>query len=254
MFVSQNDLKLIETILKLLEAINMSCEIMAIGIHPDDVEIGIFGTLAKSSSLGKKIIIVDLTAGEMGSNGTVEIRKKESQNAAKLIQVERICLGLPDRNINGNQDQMSLMVDCIRQYKPEWILYPYHKDYHPDHENGSRLVKEAIHSAGLINYKTSISEVHRPKKTAMYYINDVESPNLFVDISEVIGLKKQALEAHASQFTKSDDSKDTYLNNGFIDKVINRDAYFGMVSKVGYAEPLFLIVPPVVDYLGGSLL
>lgn len=232
----------------------MLYDIMAIGIHPDDIEIGIFGTLAKGAALGKKIIMVDLTAGEMGSNGTVEIRREESLNAAKLIQAERICLGLPDRDIHCGQDQIKVMVDCIRRYKPEWIIYPYMKDYHPDHEGGSRLVKEAIHSAGLKNYKTETEGVHRPSKTAMYYINDVEAPNLYIDISEVIDLKRKALEAHASQFKRTEDSKDTYLNNGFIEKIIMRDGYFGMICKTSFAEGLFLNTPPIANHLGGSLL
>lgn len=232
----------------------MRYDIMAIGIHPDDIEIGIFGTLAKSVALKKKVVLLDLTAGELGSNGTVEIRRQEAEKAAKLIGGKRICLGLPDRGIRCDQDQVSALVDSIRTYKPEWILYPYHKDYHPDHENGSRLVREAIHSSGLKHYKTQIEGVHRPSRTAMYYINDVETPNLYIDISEVIGLKRKALEAHSSQFFKSENSSDTYLNNGFIDKVMTRDAYFGMLCKTSYAEALFLNTPPIVNHLGGNLL
>lgn len=227
---------------------------MAIGIHPDDLEIGIFGTLAKSAEIGKTIIMVDLTAGEMGSNGTAKIRNQEAENAAKLINAKRICLGLPDRNIHCSQDQIKKVVECIRTYKPTWIIFPYPKDYHPDHESGSRLVKEAIHSAGLKQFHSAIEEIHRPEKAAMYYINDVERPNLYIDISSAIELKRQALECHISQFNKTADSSDTYLNNGYIEKIVTRDAYFGMLCKKTYAEALCLLSPPVANHLGGELL
>ena len=232
----------------------MRYDIMAIGIHPDDLEIGIFGTLAKSTEMGKSIIMVDLTAGEMGSNGTVKIRNQEAQKAAKLIKAKRICLGLPDRNIHCSQDQIRVVVECIRTYKPTWLIFPYPKDYHPDHESGSRLVKEAIHSAGLRHFESGILETHRPEKAAMYYINDVEGPNLHIDITSVIDLKRQALECHVSQFNKTEGSQATYLNNGYIEKIMTRDAYFGMLCKVGYAEALYLLSPPIANYLGGDLL
>lgn len=231
----------------------MRYDILAFGVHPDDLEIGIYGTLAKSVTEGKSILMIDLTAGEMGSNGSPEIRKAEAENAAKLIGVDRMCLGLPDRDIRVEKNQLDQIIRCIRLYQPEWILYPFEKDYHPDHENGSRLIREAIHSSGLIHYKLDNLEPYRPVKTAKYYINDVESPNLYVDISDVIDLKRRALEQHSSQFRRDISSRNTYLNDGFIEKVVSRDAYMGMICKKGYAEALHLITPPVVGTLGGKL-
>lgn len=232
----------------------MKYDIVAFGVHPDDLEIGIFGTLAMEIKKGKKVLLVDLTEGEMGSNGTPEIRRVEALSAAKIIGADRICLSLPDRGILVDHEQLSKVIEVIRTYCPKWILYPYEKDYHPDHERGSQLIREAILSSGLAHFKIKNLEPHRPNKTAMYYINDVCEPNLYVDITEGIELKRKALEAHASQFLKSETSKSTYLNDNFIDKIMIRDAYFGTLCKKPYAEAIKLIVPPVSDGLEGVLL
>jgi bacillithiol biosynthesis deacetylase BshB1 len=230
-------------------------DVLAFGVHPDDLEIGIFGTLVKSIREGKRVLLIDLTQGEMGSNGNSEIREREAQEAAKLIGADRICLKIPDRGIRVEKDQLDLVVGCLRKFQPNWVLYPYYKDYHPDHENGSRLIREAILSSGLNNYQIigQSEEAYRPKQQALYYINEVENQNLYVDISDVIELKRQALEKHESQFMKKEGSHDTYLNNGFVDQLIARDAYMGMRCKVHYAEAIHLITPPVVTSLGGQL-
>lgn len=232
----------------------MKYDIVAFGVHPDDLEIGIFGTLAKEISLGKKVLLVDLTAGEMGSNGTKEIRAIEANEAARLIGADRICLNLADRGIRCSEDQISKVVAVIRQTQPSWIFYPYYSDYHPDHERGSQLIRESILSSGLIHFKTGDLEPHRPQKAAMYYINDVKDYNLLVDISQYIQIKKAALMKHASQFERNENSRATYLNNNFIEKVISRDAYFGTLCNRAHVEPIKLVKPPVIESLDGVLL
>ena len=232
----------------------MQYDILAFGVHPDDLEIGIFGTLAKSIQKNMRVLLVDLTQGEMGSNGDPKVRHEEANRAAEIIGADRICLKLPDRGVRLCPEQMELIIRCIREYRPQWVLYPYYKDYHPDHEHGSRLIREAIHSSGLIKYVTDHQKPHRPVNQAMYYINDVIAPNLYIDISDVIELKQRALSMHASQFKKELTSNATYLNNGFTDQLLSRDAYMGMICKQKYAEALQLITPPVADSLGGNLL
>lgn len=230
-------------------------DVLAFGVHPDDLEIGIFGTLAKTIQSGKRVLLIDLTAGEMGSNGTVEIRKSEAEKAARLIGADRICLNLPDRGIMPeSKNQVDAVVNCIRTYQPQWVLFPYNRDYHPDHEKGSNLVREAVFSSGLIHYDSGKElKPHRPSQMAMYYINDVHEANLYVDISSVTSLKQQALMAHQSQFVRTDDSRKTYLNDGFIEKVAIRDAYMGMICKRSHAEALHLLTPPVIEALGGDI-
>lgn len=232
----------------------MKYDIVAFGVHPDDLEIGIFGTLAKEIILGKRVLLVDLTAGEMGSNGTQEIRAIEAKEAALLIGADRCCVHLPDRGIRCNEEQIRMVVEIIRETRPNWIFYPFYNDYHPDHERGSYLIREAILSSGLVHFKTGAFEPHRPLKTAMYYINDVKDYNMFIDISDVIDIKKAALQKHASQFERTEGSRQTYLNNNFIEKVISRDAYFGTMCNRSHVEPIKLIKPPVIDRLDGDLL
>lgn len=211
---------------------------MFIGIHPDDIEIGC-GGIVKKLSQEHNIMLVDLTAGEMGSNGNREIRLKESQNASQILgAINRINLELADTNLTDDKNTINKIVDLIRQYRPENIIYPYKKDYHPDHEYGSYLIKKAIFKSGLIKYESKF-EKYRPQKTYCYYINDVENPTFFVDISANYISKVQALRAHKSQFISEVDSNKTYLNSGFIEKIEARDKYFGSISACQYAEPLY---------------
>lgn len=217
---------------------NMNVDYMFIGIHPDDIEIGAGGLVGKLSK-DKKVILVDLTIGEMGSNGNSAIREKEAQKAKDILGAEkRICLNMEDSNIYINKDNKLKIVEVIRKYKPTYIFFPYHKDYHPDHENGSRLIKESIFASGLSKMKTQYDS-YRPSKHFCYYINDIENPSFFIDVSDHYDKKIAALSEHRSQFFTFDGSKETYLNSGFIDKIMRRDGFFG--DKVGckYAEPIY---------------
>lgn len=228
--------------------------ILAIGAHPDDIEIGIFGTLAKHSRMGDEIILCDLTRGEMGSNGSIEERAEEANAAAKLIEAKRYCLNLPDRGLRLEKDQLYAIVELIRKTKPDYLLYPYHTDYHPDHETAALLVKEAIHTSGLRHYVTPGYEPHRPAKSAQYFINDIAAFNLLVDISDTMATKIEALKCHESQFVLKSGMTATYLNNGFIEKVSIRNAYLGSVlSHCAYAEALYLKEVPLVDALTGKI-
>lgn len=224
----------------------MNIDYMFIGIHPDDIEIGIGGLIGKLSD-SKKIILVDLTMGEMGSNGNPEIRFNESQNAKeKLGAHERICLNMEDANIYVNKDYKLKIIDVIRKYRPTYIFFPYERDYHPDHENGSRLIKESIFASGLSKVETQF-ECYRPSKYFCYYINDIENPTFFIDVSSNYYKKIDALSEHKSQFFSFDGSKETYLNSGFIEKIVRRDSYFG--DKVGckYAEPIYYEKHVLID-------
>lgn len=229
-------------------------KILAIGAHPDDIEIGIFGTLAKQSQLGDEVYLCDLTRGEMGSNGSVEERQQEGQKAASLIKAKRYCLNLPDRGLRLEKEQLYAIVEHIRKIRPDYILYPYHTDYHPDHEATALLVKEAIHSSGLKHYITPGLEPHRPARSAQYFINDIGAFNMLVDISDTMETKLEALKCHESQFVMKSGMTATYLNNGFIEKVSIRNAYLGSVlSHCKFAEALYLKEVPLVDSLQGKI-
>lgn len=217
----------------------MEMDLMVIGAHPDDIEIGIGGTIAKYSQSKKSVILVDLTSGEMGSNGNSKIRKEEAERASKILGADkRINLAMKDRNILVNSENIKKLVDLIRTYRPKVLFYPYKKDYHPDHEAAYRLVREAIHTSGLSKYVTC-KDKYRPQEVYNYYINDIEEVSRFVDISSVYAIKQKALAAHESQFKKTHETIDTYLNEGFIENVGIRDRYWGMKSGCQYAEVLY---------------
>jgi len=130
-----------------------SIDILAIGAHADDVEIGMGGTIAKWTNRGKKVVICDLTEAELSSNGTVEIRKKEAKNAVTKLGVkERVNLKIGDRGIRITDDQINQVAELIRMYQPTIIFAPYSIDRHPDHGHTSLLVTEAAFSAGIRRY------------------------------------------------------------------------------------------------------
>jgi bacillithiol biosynthesis deacetylase BshB1 len=224
-------------------------EILAFGAHPDDVEIGMGGTIAKHTSLGYKTAIVDLTRGELSTNGTVEQRLREAEISSKILGLyRRDNLGLQDRNITVNPTNIRLVVDVIRKFKPDIVAMPYWEDPHPDHENCARLVKEAVFSAGLIKFKTEY-ESHKVKQILYYFINETLEPSFLVDVSRVYDRKIQAIYAYESQFIKKTGSIKTALNDYFVKFIKNRDGYFGSRIATDYAEGFIYKKPRKVDDL-----
>lgn len=208
--------------------------ILIFGAHPDDIEIGMAGFISDNRDC--KIILCDFTEGEMGSNGSPEIRNEEAINSMRVLNVEeRINLKIPDRNILIDRVNIEMVANVIRKYKAEIVFAPYPKDYHPDHENCSKVVREAIHLSGLVKFESEY-EKHRPNSFIYYYINDIVDQNFYYDISAVIDDKVEALSCHKSQFSNSPDSIKTYLNNDFIGKILTRDKYFGNKFGVEYCE------------------
>jgi bacillithiol biosynthesis deacetylase BshB1 len=228
----------------------MNLDILAFGAHADDVEIGMGGTIAKYTSLGKKIGICDLTKAELSSNGTVELRKQEAKLAAEILGVHvRQTLDLPDRGLYFNEDNLIQIVDIIRRYQPKIIFAPFFEDRHPDHGNCARLVEEAVFSAGIKNYQTPGGyEAHRPSNLFFYMINGFHKPEFVVDISLFFDKKKAALQAYRSQFEKGKDTVETPLVNGYVESVEARERLFGKEVGVHYAEGFKTKKPFLVQY------
>lgn len=176
-------------------------DVIAFGPHPDDVEFGCGGFLVKAAKNGKKVGIIDMTEGEMSTNGTVEERLKEAQTAADMMGVlVRENLQLPNNYLYNSKEVQKKIITTIRKYKPETILIPYDYDRHPDHENASRLVREAVFTSGLIKYTTGSLKPHRPKHFYFYSLWCEFEPSFILDISDVWEQKQAALLAHESQF------------------------------------------------------
>lgn len=234
-------------------------DVLAFGAHADDVEIGMGGTIAKLTASGKKIGICDLTDAELSSNGTVQQRKIEANIAANLLgDITRSTLSFPDRGLFLQEKYIKKIVEKIRLHQPEIIFAPYFEDRHPDHGNCARLVEEAVFSAGIKKYTTMDKEQlspHRVKNLYFYMINGFHQPDFAVDISLFIDKKIASLQAYESQFTKTVESVDTPLVNGYIETVEAREKLFGKMVGVSFAEG-FKTKQPVLlnfDLLGEKL-
>ncbi|AEG59616.1 bacillithiol biosynthesis deacetylase BshB1 [Desulforamulus ruminis] len=224
-------------------------DVLAVGAHPDDVEVGAGGVLAKMIRLGAAAGIVDLTAGEMASNGTVAERRRESVEAADHLGLSwRKCLGLPDRGIEVNQENVAALVELIREARPQLVLCPYWEDRHPDHVQACRLVQEACFDAGLSQRTTSFPPF-RPQAVWHYFLSRSPEPKFIVDISEVYEIKKAALLAHDSQFGAGRKRTGTFLNSGAGNLpalIESRDRYYGALIGAHYGEGFTLGTPLAV--------
>ncbi|KMJ59733.1 deacetylase [Bacillus sp. LL01] len=230
-------------------------DILAFGAHPDDVEIGMAGTLAKYKEQGYKTGICDLTFAERSSNGSVEIRQQEANEACKVLGLDaRIQLSLPDRGLFMKEEYILELVSVIRKYKPRLVFAPYHEDRHPDHGNCAKLVEEAVFSSGIKRVEDSQKQnAHKPENIYFYQINGMNKPDFYIDVTNQIDKKTRALEVYTSQFEKNQDGVDTPLTNGYVEAVISRERAYGKQIGSVYAEGFFAKGPLVLNYdlLGG---
>jgi bacillithiol biosynthesis deacetylase BshB1 len=236
-------------------------DLLAIGPHPDDIEIGIGGIVAKHAALGHRVGLCDLTAGEMGSNGTVEERLAEAEAARGVLGAAwRVNLRLPDRAIGGNRDHERAVASLVRRARPKVVALPYWSDRHPDHVAASHLLTEGVFSAGLRRYSAD-GEAWKPKSVCYYFINDSAPPSFVVDVSEHYETKRRALACHVSQFQPPDrrtlgeggaqsGAVPTRLtSNTFRQLIESRDAQFGALAGVAFAEGIVVKHPVVRPHL-----
>lgn len=231
-------------------------DILAFGPHPDDIEIGIGATLAKHASLGHRIGLCDLTAGEMGSNGTVEGRLVEADAArAVLGALWRTNLRLPDRAIGSDPIHIRRVVEVVRRARPRVVALPYWSDRHPDHVTASHLVTEAVFSAGLRRYPAE-GDAWKPELSCYYFINDSVTPSFVIDVSGHYGTKRRALACHASQFRPAGPGAvaTRLTSEGFPRLIESRDAVFGANAGVAFAEGFVVRHPVMRSHLLADLL
>ena len=230
-------------------------DVLAFGPHPDDIEIGIGGTLAKHASAGHRVGLCDLTAGEMGSNGTVDERLAEAEAARVVLgAVWRINLRLPDRAIGSEASHTLKVVELVRQVRPRVVAIPYWTDRHPDHGAASHLLTEAIFNAGLRRLPAE-RDAWKPEQSCYYFINDSVAPSFVVDVSAHYETKRRALACHVSQFRPAGaDAVPTRLTSVRFNQLIeSRDAQFGAQAGVAFAEGVFVRSPVVrTDLLPGA--
>ncbi|MHB8172622.1 MAG: bacillithiol biosynthesis deacetylase BshB1 [Thermincolia bacterium] len=211
-------------------------DIIAFGAHPDDVEIGCGGLLAKEARLGYKTAIVDLTKGEMSTNGTVEERQAESLEAMGILGAAwRQNIEIPDGGIAVNDEYVARVVKVLRTYRPKLILAPYWEDRHPDHAAASRLIQEAHFAAGLCKLMPELPPF-RPVEVLYYFLHQDVEPDFVVDVSMVYEIKKAAIMAHQSQFGRQNQMLPTLLSDGFPNFLESRNLYYGAKIKTLHAE------------------
>ena len=221
----------------------MKLDILAFGAHPDDVELGCAATIAKEISLGKKIGIVDLTRGELGTRGSADLRDKEAANAANVLGVSvRENLGFADGFfINDKKHQLEI-IKMIRKYQPEIVLCNAVDDRHIDHPKGSELVSDACFLSGLLKIETRLNdnsqEKWRPKKVYHYIQWKNIKPDFVIDVTGFVDKKINAVKAYSSQFfnPKSNEPETPITSKNFIDSIKYRANDLGRLIGVESAE------------------
>jgi bacillithiol biosynthesis deacetylase BshB1 len=223
----------------------MSVDLIAFGPHPDDIEIGMGGTIARDVALGLTVGLCDLTAGERGSNGTVEERLQEAQAAREVLGAAwRANLRWPDGGIGKSPSQLDEAVAFIRTHHPRTVAVPYWSDRHPDHVAASELLTEAVFQAGLRRY--GAGDAWKADWICYYFINNAVDASFVVDVSDFYEQKQQALDCHATQFTSGAQAASTRLNSPLFRQLItSRDAQFGARAGVRWAEG-FVVREPIV--------
>ena len=225
----------------------MAVDLLVFGPHPDDLEIGLGGTIAHHAARGLRVGLCDLTAGEMGSNGTVEERLAEAEAARVVLGAAwRENLRWPDREIGKHPGHLDQAVAFLRRHQPRAVAVPYWSDRHPDHVAASAVLTEAVFNAGLKRHKPE-QPAWKPEWVCYYFINDGDRPSFVIDVSAHYEQKRRALDCHVSQFRRpAEGAAATRLNTPLFRQLIeSRDAQFGALAGVTWAEG-FVVRDPIL--------
>lgn len=223
----------------------MKLDVVAFGVHPDDIELSCAGTLLVEKEKGRKVGIIDLTQGELGTRGNADTRKEEAAKSAAILGVDvRENLEMADGFFKNDEDNQLKIIQTLRKYRPEIIICNAPEDRHPDHGRSASLVNDAAFLSGLRKVKTRDGEKEQQEwrpKYVFHYIQDTYiHADFVIDISEVFDKKVEAIEAFTTQFYiggKNDREPQTYISSPeFLESVINRSKMFGKMIGVKHAE------------------
>jgi N-acetylglucosamine malate deacetylase 1 len=221
----------------------MKLDILAFGVHPDDVELSCAGTLLMEMKHGKKAGIIDLTRGELGTRGSAETRMQEAAAAAKILGIHvRENLSMRDGFFKNDEEHQLMIIQKLRQYQPEIVLCNALSDRHPDHGRSAKLVSDSCFLAGLRKIETSLNEVQQEAwkpKYVFHYIQDrYAEPDFIYDISSVFAQKMESVKAYGTQFNSAgDDEPQTYISTpAYYETLIARHKMFGKRIGVEYGE------------------
>jgi bacillithiol biosynthesis deacetylase BshB1 len=222
----------------------MKLDVLAIGVHPDDVELGCSGTLIKEVKRGKKAGVIDLTQGELGTRGTIETRFQEAEEAARIMGISvRQNLKMRDGFFQNDEAHQLQLIQAIRKYQPEIIIGNILEDRHPDHGRAGQLIYDACFLSGLKQVKTKDEEGReqekwRPKQLLHYLQDRFYEPDVIVDITEVWDQRLQSIKAYKTQFhNPGSDEDETYISSPeFLESIIARARLLGKRIGVRFAE------------------
>lgn len=227
-----------------------SVDILAIAAHRDDVELTCAGTLIKAAALGRTTAVVDLTAGELGTRGSAELRGEEAANAARVMGLSaRENLGLPDGGVVNTPETRARLATVIRRLRPTIVIAPSMRGKHPDHTVSSQLIRDACFVAGLKKVEPGIP-VHRPRKVihCLAYREDNVKPTFVVDITDVFEKKLEAVKCYSSQFDEAIQAGEVFPNGEpLYDIIRHQAAHYGSLIRTKYGEPFYTTETMRVD-------
>lgn len=233
----------------------MKLDILAIGVHPDDVELSCAGTILKHLALGKKVGILDLTRGELGTRGTPALRTEEAMKASKILGVHiREQLTMSDGFFENNETNQKHIIQILRKYQPEIVLCNAIHDRHPDHGRAAKLVADSCFYSGLIKIDSygddnKLQDCWRPKAVYHYIQDQYIEPDFVIDITPYMDKKMESIMAYASQFydPNSKEPETPISSKNFMENIKAKSAVFGRAINVDYAEGF-----TVTRYMGVS--
>jgi bacillithiol biosynthesis deacetylase BshB1 len=221
----------------------MKLDILAIGVHPDDVELSAAGTILKHIALGKSVGILDLTRGELGTRGSAELRAQEATNAAKILGISvREQLEMKDAFFENDEAHQKQIIKIIRKYQPEIILCNAISDRHPDHGRSAKLASDACFYSGLLKIETILDgfsqSAWRPKAVYHYIQDNFIEPDFVIDITAFMDKKTEAIMAYSSQFFNplSLEPETPISSKNFTRNIKAKASIFGRAINCDYAE------------------
>ena len=223
---------------------NSKTDVLFFGTHPDDVELYCGGTVHKLTNSGKRIVIVDLTRGELGTRGNAETRSTEAEKAGKILGISsRECLNIPDGDIENNKENREKVISAIRKYQPEIIFAPYPFDRHPDHINAGELIRDSNFYSGLIKVEIKGSVAYKAPQV-FYYPHIYDIPVSFVfDISGSFDKKMESVFAYSTQFyneKQNNNEPETFISTkAFKEMIEARSKMWGFKIGAEHGEPYF---------------
>ncbi|MGD2045450.1 MAG: bacillithiol biosynthesis deacetylase BshB1 [Gemmatimonadota bacterium] len=230
-----------------------SLDLLAVMAHPDDAELLCGGTLIKSAKLGKRVGVLDLTSGEMGSSGSADIRTREAGQAAEVMGLaERRCAGLPDAQLENDHASRLVVAGILRELRPRVVVTHWRVGRHRDHRIACELVRDACYLSGLRRLEVE-GRPFRPRKVvyATAYREDADPPDLVVDVTDEMDVKLEALSSYTSQFEGISGIGEVFPagNRPIFDQIRAKMAHYGSLIRVEYGEPFRVDEPFAVDDL-----